>query len=522
MTLSMMTASVPSVVASSQVLSPALVRSSIANICLMLAGIVAMSDASAATSVCNMAELNKAANPAAAGAEIVMCNGTWNDAAILIKGNGTSSAPIRLRAEIGGKVVLTGASSVAMSGSHIEVDGLWFRGQNDNSSSPVVEFSVGGQDCNNCRLTNTAITDYNLADSSVYRDWVNVTGQRNRIDHNYFSGKNYRGPVVEVHRKSAAADYHRIDHNFFSRPDFAFGNNGESVKIGQFFPESNSETVVEDNYFYRADGEIETISIKSSGNTIRRNTLEETQGSITLRDGNANRIEGNFILGRNRPGTGGIRVTGEDHVIVNNYISELDGEGSETRGGIVLVSGDAVIAENGSYKPVRNVVVVHNTIVASKMSLVFGANSRPVAPAQVTLANNIVVGDSGPLIKEVMPLSQAKYERNLFYGGSALGISQPAGIELVDPKLVAGAAGLMRPGTNSPAINRAAGGYGVTSDIDGQNRTGTFDIGADEVMSGAATVVPQNRCSVGPLSFDASGLCDRVAPPDAPTSVTAD
>ncbi len=86
---------------------------------------------------------------------------------------------------------------------------------------------------------------------------------------------------------------------------------------------------VEYNLFERVNGDPEAISVKSSGNTIRYNTIRSSLGGIVLRHGNNNRVEGNYLLA----GSNGIRIYGNDHLIVNNYV------GGVSSAGIVLGSG---------------------------------------------------------------------------------------------------------------------------------------------------------------------------------------
>ena len=65
----------------------------------------------------------------------------------------------------------------------------------------------------------------------------------------------------------------------------------------------------------RATGDPETISIKSSGNIVRYNTLRSTSGEICLRHGNENQVYGNYILGEGVGGSRGLRIYGADHRI---------------------------------------------------------------------------------------------------------------------------------------------------------------------------------------------------------------
>ena len=57
---------------------------------------------------------------------IVMADGRWNDAELEINSKGTEQAPITLRAQTPGKVLLTGKSSLRIGGEYNVVDGLHF------------------------------------------------------------------------------------------------------------------------------------------------------------------------------------------------------------------------------------------------------------------------------------------------------------------------------------------------------------------------------------------------------------
>ena len=88
----------------------------------------------------NIDELNKAVSQIKPGGEIVLANGVWKDVPIIFFGNGTQEAPITLRAETPGEVLIQGTSSLKLGGEYLVVDGLYFT----NGSSPseaVIQFS---------------------------------------------------------------------------------------------------------------------------------------------------------------------------------------------------------------------------------------------------------------------------------------------------------------------------------------------------------------------------------------------
>ena len=84
--------------------------------------------------------------------------------------------------------------------------------------------------------------------------------------------------------------------------------------------------------------------------------------------------------------------------------------------------------------------------------------------------------------------------------GISLGIDQPPGIALEDPKLAIASDGLWRPSSNSPAIGAEAGNYNyVDIDMDGQPRVLPKDVGADQLSQAPITIKPLSASDdVGP------------------------
>ena len=82
---------------------------------------------------------------------------------------------------------------------------------------------------------------------------------------------------------------------------------------------------VNNNYFYKVDGEKETISIKSSGNQVFKNAIENCYGGISLRYGRDNIVRDNQIRGRpdNSPNNCGINAHDANHVIKNNWVTDV-------------------------------------------------------------------------------------------------------------------------------------------------------------------------------------------------------
>ena len=107
--------------------------------------------------VSTAAELREAISTAGPGTEIVMADGEWADVRIRFVGTGTADAPITLRAETPGGVVVRGASDLWLAGEHLVVDGLHFR----DGAAPgdaLIQFAVSDDSlANHSRVTNCVV-----------------------------------------------------------------------------------------------------------------------------------------------------------------------------------------------------------------------------------------------------------------------------------------------------------------------------------------------------------------------------
>src|SRR6185369_4169463 len=89
-----------------------------------------------------------------------------------------------------------------------------------------------------------------------------------------------------------------VDHNYFFNHQFKGANGGESIRFGLSGKQhADAQGLIEDNLFEKADGDSEAISVKSSNNIVRNNTLINSRGTISLRHGWGTTVEGNFVIG---------------------------------------------------------------------------------------------------------------------------------------------------------------------------------------------------------------------------------
>ena len=460
-------------------------------------------------------ELANAIASSGPGDTIVMANGTWTDVAISFYAQGAEGDSITLRAETPGQVILNGNSRLKIGGSYLKVDGLWFD-QGALRSGHLIEFRRSSSRLTtHSRLTNCTITNYNPPSHLTEYKWVSIYGTHNRVDHCHFSGKSHDGATVVVWLRDPPNDspvWHRIDNNYFGhRPELG-KNGGETIRIGTSSRSMQDANVtVEHNLFEECDGEIEIISNKSGNNVFRHNTFRRSSGTLTLRHGNEASVYGNYFLGEGKSRSGGVRIIGERHRVYNNYFQDLEGTGY--RAALAVVNGIPNSPLN-RYFQVKDAVVAFNTFVNVEETFVMGAgrsSEQSLAPDGLQIANNLVLTRNGPIVEyEDTPLN-ITYASNVFFGAES-GIGQVDGILIADPTLVLDQ-DVWRPSSTSVAVGAATAINFVTHDIEGQERDGLPDIGADEISLLPVLFRPLTSQDVGPSYLSLVLHSDRPAFP---------
>lgn len=433
------------------------------------------------------ADVERLAGQLQPGDTVVLADGTWTDQALVLHGTGNATKPITYRAATPGKVVLSGNSSVNITGAHVVVNGILLK----DCSATDDGIKLTGT---NCRLTESAVI------GGQHKFFVHFFGLSNRMDHCYLAGKTNSDPTLEVEAERQP-NHHLLDHNHFGHRPPLGRNGGETIRVGYSWQSmSNSCTTVERNLFDRCDGELEIISSKSCANRYRFNTFLDCAGTLTLRHGNRCVVEGNFFLAHHKRGSGGIRVIGEDHIIFNNYIDGVE------NGGLWITAGISN-SELKGYFQARNCVIAFNTIVDCRGPSVnldagFGSSRRTLRPENITLANNLFSPATNGVVLRGTEGSGFKWLGNVSTGKTP---GERPGIRPLDVKFSRAADGLWRPGADSPLRGEADGSFAqFKTDMDGQPRAGALDAGSDQISDAPITVRPLTAADVGPAWLSAA------------------
>jgi hypothetical protein len=438
--------------------------------------VVLPAPASAATvRVSSLSALQTALDAAKPGDRIELADGSYSaSGAITIRRSGTSTAPITVTAANVGKAEIRGSTGFSFAGG---VNNVVLAGFNLRHGGSLSVPANG----HHIRITR------NTLQFTSSGNWLTINGNDVEVDHNTFQNRSSEGVFLQI---SGPADNVAkrtwMHHNYFYNHTFSGANGGESIRLGYSHKQSYSaNAIVEHNLFERANGDSEAISVKSSDNIVRYNTIRDSRGYIVLRHGHRTVVDGNLIFGAS-----GIRFHGNDHKVINNYVASTTGR--------AIVFGSGAEADSGPTSKLHDrpdrVTVAFNTVLGT--SAVIDSDGGNFKPKDCVLANNIVVGTSGKLV-DMVSGSTVRYEGNIAWGADA---GMPSGTyRSVDPKLVKDSAGLSRLSSGSPAIDSSAGTYAyVTTDFDPQPRSGRFDIGADEM--GSAIRKPLTKADVGPTA----------------------
>lgn len=357
-----------------------------------LAAATAMAAAAGEVTVA-LPEVAAALESARPGDVINIADGQWGDLRLKWRAPGF---PMTVRALHPGRVRVGGNSSLRFCGDSLTIEGLDFVKARPAKGGGVVEFRLGDEVANACRLTDCLIDSCNPARRDQTGSYIILHGRGNRVDHCSLTGKLNLGVTLLVNLNDARSlgNDHLIDHNYFG-PRPVYGSNGaETMRIGtsQQAYES-SRTRVEGNLFDRCDGEVEIISIKSSDNIVSGNTFLECEGVVALRHGKRNLVTGNRFIGNGRRNTGGIRIVDSGHEVSGNILEGL--AGGRFFSALALMNSVPNSLPN-RYVRVSDVTVRDN-VFANCSNIEFGTGrdmERTEAPTGCSFSGNTVYTDN--------------------------------------------------------------------------------------------------------------------------------
>jgi len=335
--------------------------------------------------------LQQAINNAVPGDQIVLANGIYTTKeSIVIKNAGTNVNKITIKAESAGGAEISGTNGFMISppASYIIIQGFKFT---HNTGTNSITAGV-----THCLITNNIFECAPV--NAGTRPYLNVSGDDNEISYNTFRNKKDEGQMLSIQGPGGDKMAKRswIHHNYFHDFTPPGKNNCSAIQIGLSGRSMDSAyCVVEYNLFVRTEGENEgAICHKACNNIIRFNTFGERSEELSLRHGNNSQVYGNFFIN-----TTGLRFSGDDHIIYNNYFNGCSKA-------IVCTNGDGEVLEGSKLtchdRPDR-VKVEYNTIIDCKSSYQMPGRNNGLGAKEITFSHNIIRGGAPVSIQGSYP-----------------------------------------------------------------------------------------------------------------------
>ena len=412
----------------------------------------------------------------AAGDTVILADGiyTSEERIKFSPTTGTSTLPITFKSATPGGVKFTGGLQMNISGDYVVVDG--FHWQGGFGANNFIQFRDGSTYANhstiqNCAIDGLALSPDDIADglennAIAKHRWIVLYGTYNTVINCSFMNKESAGALILAEYQYNAEDDpcatvgHNISNNYFykyEKIDNTLSNSGDSetIRIGASDEQNvNSNVTVNNNYFVESDGENEIITNKSKGNIFTNNTFRRCRGSLVLRHGSDATVDGNYFLGEDVDGTGGIRISDSDHTITNNYIQDCITVVSQAKwnNGITFIGGGdnaAVACTSGGttngYQKSENIMLSNNTIVNTNAPLFYNINTDNNTDIKGTVSNNLIYfavndpnlsdvisGDTATSYNDIGTSNELIYTGNVFTGTNLgttnAGFSEESGI----------------------------------------------------------------------------------------------
>lgn len=344
------------------------------------------------------------------GDQLVLMGTDWQNAQFTFAGHGTAEAPILIRPDRAGSVVFSGSSAVAFEGAHLIITGLEFRNVAMTRDGATV-FRLGvdkNRPADNCIVNRITIEDCN---SQASADWPRLHtwyltadyGRDNTVANSTFAGRRNIGEIIGVMHlpPGELLRLHILNNHFKNRPKLDDQDGYEAIQIGQMEDGARSVgALIQGNTFEYCDGENEIITLKGSDIVVRNNTFAGCQGVLSLRTARRVLVQGNVFESRGRPNTGGVRMQGWGHVIIENIFRDQNRPQAMTYWPVSMMTADN--EEYGDknlegYGRSKHILIARNRFEHCENRIAVGViygPGYPLLPKDIQAHDNVFVGVS--------------------------------------------------------------------------------------------------------------------------------
>ncbi|MBR9911605.1 MAG: hypothetical protein GYB33_14765 [Gammaproteobacteria bacterium] len=346
---------------------------------------------------------------AASGDTIKLGDGDYSNMGNIV----VNTDGITLTRATGSSAVISGEFCLLISGDDVRVTGLEFAdialiadstsGCRSNGDGSIVITGDKVIFANNM-LNGDALNP--VPSGKDTHNWLVVKGSNTLVERNTFqnrrgllsaSSDQVKGGFISVFVNSSVSN-NTIRYNLFKDLLLENQTTAYAIQLGRTTgndSRQNGFNTVQYNRFDNIDSPSRVIRVQGSSNTISHNTIVNSQGMISLEDGQFNEVSYNVILPSGEDSNdGGIAVAPYGHIVFGNYIAGSKTTSSE-RGGIYLNhnangSGNLGLTANA-------VAISGNTIINTMQPIHIGGKGCGTGPAFIAeFSDNLVAnGISG-------------------------------------------------------------------------------------------------------------------------------
>lgn len=359
-------------------------------------------DGTASDTVVDSTSLQTAILAASAGDVVELTDGDYTDIGDIVVTDGITLT----RAE-GSTAVISGQTCLLVSGDDARVTGLEFANLSLTSDSTSSCRSNGD---GSIVITGDNVTfDNNLLNGDAIiptpedentHNWLVVKGSNTLVERNTFQNRQglttdgitqVRGGFISVY-VNGSVDSNTIQYNLFKDMLLADQSSAYAIQLGRTTGTDSGQdgfNTIQYNRFDNIDSKTRLIRVQGSSNAISYNTVVNSQGMISLEDGQFNEANYNIILpSGNDSNDGGIAAAPYGHIIIGNYIAGSKTTSSE-RGAIYL--NHNINGTGNQLLTATALEVSSNTIINAKQPLHIAAKGCGTGPASIVhFSNNLI------------------------------------------------------------------------------------------------------------------------------------
>ena len=359
-------------------------------------------DGTTSGEVIDATSLQTAILAASAGDVVELTDGDYADIGNIVVTDGVTLT----RAE-GSTAVISGQTCLLVSGDDARVTGLEFSNLSlisDSTSScrsngdGSIVITGDNVTFNNNLLNGDAIAP--IPEDEDTHNWLVVKGANTLVERNTFQNRQgiatdgitqVRGGFISVYVNSSVNN-NTIQYNLFKDMLLADQSSAYAIQLGRTTGTDSGNdglNIIQYNRFDNIDSKSRLIRVQGSNNVINHNTVVNSQGMISLEDGQFNEVNYNIILPSGSDSNdGGIAAAPYGHIIIGNYIAGSKTTSSE-RGAIYL--NHNVNGTGNQLLTATELEISSNTIINTKQPLHIGAKGCGTGPAFiVNFSNNLI------------------------------------------------------------------------------------------------------------------------------------